>query len=121
MSLDLAAITQNALGAAAKAGVTAPCTITRPAPAPDPITGAQSGSPVTQTVKALAVTSSLVARRSDAGWAQASKVAFVAANDVTFTPQVGDTATWNGRTMRITAIDVFDPQGTNMAFLLGLG
>ncbi len=121
MSLDLAAITQNALGAATKAGVTASCTITRPAPAPDPLTGVQSGSATTQTVRAVPTDARRLSRASDATWAQARVSLFIASSDVTFTPQVGDTATFNGLTMRVTVVDTYAPAGTPIAFLLGLG
>jgi hypothetical protein len=121
VSLDLAAITQNALGAASKAGVTASCVITRPAPPPNPLTGTQSGSATTQTVRAVPTDARRLLRASDAAWAQSRVSLFVAFNDVTFTPQVGDTATFNGATMRVTVVDTYAPAGAPIAFLLGLG
>ena len=90
MSLDLAAITQNAVGAATKAGVTAPITITRPAPPPNPLTGVQAGSTTTQTLNAVQAQSRKSAKKNDAAWTAVTTVLFVAAADLTFTPQRAD-------------------------------
>lgn len=121
MALDLAAITQNAVNAAAKVGVTASCTITRPAPPPDPLTGVQSGSAVTQTVRAIPTDAARIARSLGGAWSQVSAAIFVAMNDVTFTPAVGDAGSFAGATMRITVTHTYAPGGTPIAYLLGMG
>lgn len=120
MSLDLAKITQNAVGAATKAGVTASCTITRPAPAPDPLTGVQSGSTTTQTVRAVPTDARTYAKKNDAAWTTVKTALFVAAGDLTFRPQRGDLVAFGGRTSRIEALEEYAPNGTAFGYALGL-
>lgn len=121
MAIDLVALTSRAIATAAESGVAARATITRPAPAPDPITGVQSGSAVSQTVDVVQAEARRFGRRGDTTWAQASTALLVAAGSLTFTPQVGDTVTFAGTTLRVTVRDDYAPAGQVIAYFLGLG
>ncbi|MFN9087353.1 MAG: hypothetical protein ACK6DP_12390 [Gemmatimonas sp.] len=120
MALDLAKLTQTAVGAATKAGVTTRATITRN-PVPDPITGAVSGTPVSQTVDVVQADARRYAKASDAAWTGVTTALFVAAADLTFTPKRGDTVLFAGITGRLIAIDEYAPTGIPFGYFLGLG
>jgi hypothetical protein len=120
MALDLAKITQNAVGAATKAGVTAPITITRPAPPPNPLTGVQTGSTTTQTLNAVQAQARKSAKKNDAAWTAVTTVLFVAAADLTFTPQRADLVAYAGRTARIEMLEEYAPNGVALGYFLGL-
>lgn len=121
MALNLARLTQTALKAATRAGVTATATITRPAGPPDPLTGAQSGTAVTQTVPVVQANSRKAAKASDAAWTSVRTVLMLAAADASFTPQRADLVMFAGRTSRIEALDEYAPTGVPIGWFLGLG
>lgn len=120
MPLDFAKLAQTGVAAAAKVGATAPITITRPAPPPDPLTGAASGSTVTQTSRAIPSDARRYAKAGDAAWTTVRTALFVAANDLSFTPQRADLVAYAGRTARLEAIEEYAPNGVPLGYVLGL-
>lgn len=104
MPVNLDALTRVAIAGAKQAGVTATATITRPATV-NPTTGASVGSPATQTVDVVQTDARRTSRRSDATWTQARVVLLCAASTLAWTPQVGDTVSFAGQTLRLVAID----------------
>lgn len=121
MALDLATLTANALSTATGVGVTGRATITRPVPAPNPLTGAASSvSAITQTVDAVAGSPRRFGRRSDAKWADATLALFIASARLTFAPAVGHTCQYGGITMRLVAVDEYLPTGAVIGYVLGL-
>ncbi len=120
MAINFGAITANALRTASTVGVAGIATITRPLPAPDPLTGAQSGAPVSQTVDVVQQDATQLARRN-AAWSTASVALFAAAAPLTFAPRAGDTATFGGRTVRVTVVEEFAPTGAVIGYFIGGG
>lgn len=121
MTVDLSRVVGNAVSIAQHVGVTATATITRPAPPPNPLTGVQSGSPVTQTVSALQAESRRYVRKDDAVWTQARVVLFVAAIHAQWTPKRGDQCTWAGLTSVISGIEEYAPSGSAIGWFLAIG
>lgn len=121
MALDLAKLTQTGVKAATKAGVAVSVTITRPVPPPDPLTGVQSGTTVTQTVPVVQANSRKSAKANDAAWTSVRTALFLAAADATFTPQRADLVAFGGRTSRIEALEEYAPTGVPIGWFLGLG
>lgn len=119
--IDLASILGTAVGAAQNLGVAGTATITRPAPPPNPLTGVQSGSPVTQTVPVLQAESRRYVRKDDAAWTQARVVLFVAAIHAAWTPKRGDQCTWAGLTSAISGIEEYAPSGSAIGWFLAVG
>lgn len=121
MALDLASFYATGLRTAATLGVTAPCTITRPVPPPNPTTGIASRTPaVSQTVDGLMQDTLRLRRTSDA-WATAAVAVLVEAAMLSFAPKVGDTVQVGGRTLRCVALDELAPAGAVLAYVVGCG
>lgn len=119
---NLAALTQTAMKAAQKAGLTGPLTITRPAGTTiNPTTGVASGSALTQTVTRAVGMKPGVLRARGGAWTEAACGVFVAASDLTWTPALYDQGTWAGRTHLITAIGIVNPTGVAIAYEFALG
>lgn len=99
--LDLQAQVANALRTARLLGVAGPVTITRPAGTViNPTTNVASGAELVQTVTAAELKGVAYTRRGGA-WSVASAIVMVASKDLTFTPEVGDTAVWAGETLTV--------------------
>ena len=120
MALGLAKITQTAVQAATQAGVTAPITITRPAPPPNALTGVQTGSTTAQTLNAVQAQSRKYAKKNDAAWTAVTTVLFVAAADLAFTPQRADLVAYAGRTARLEMLEEYAPNGVVLGYFVGL-
>ena len=122
MPVNLSSIVQNALAAAAKAGLTGALSVTRATgTVVDPLTGTATGRSGAQTItQALAMTPQQLRGRSNV-WLEASVVVMVAANDLEWTPSINDLATWAGRTGAITAMQLLAPAGTVVAYELAVG
>ncbi|MBY0490623.1 MAG: hypothetical protein K2R93_12345 [Gemmatimonadaceae bacterium] len=120
MALDLVALTTRAVRTATGVGVTGPVTITRPAPAPNPLTGVASGSSVSQTADAVAGSPRKFGRRGDSRWAQASQGLFIAAGALTFAPAIGHVCQFGGSTFRVVAVDDYNPTGATLGYFVGL-
>jgi len=122
MGVRLATLTQTAMSAAQRAGVTGSLTIARPAGTTiNPTTGATSGSALTQTIlRAVAMKTGTLTSRGGA-WTEASAGVFCAAADLSWTPALYDRGTWGGQTLVITALNVVAPTGTPIAYEFALG
>jgi hypothetical protein len=121
VAVDLGVAVTAAFRAAKTAGVTAPVTLTRPAPPPHPTTGVQSGSALTQPLDVVQDSARKHARRGDAAWAQVSVTLFCSAAGLTFTPKVGDTVLYGGMTLRVVVVEDLAPTGAVVAYYLGCG
>lgn len=119
---SLVQLTQSAMQAAHRAGVTGSLTITRPAGAViAPTTGVASGATKSQTVaRAVGMQDGMLRSRGGA-WTEASAGVFCAAADLAWVPALYDHATWAGRTTVITAITILAPTGTPLAYEFALG
>lgn len=120
MALDLVAITKRAVATAEGVGVTGAVTITRPAPAPNPLTGVASGSTLAQTVDAVAGSARKYGRQGDSRWAQASQALFIAAGACTFPPAIGHLCQFGGVTMRVVVVDEYNPAGATIGYFVGI-
>jgi hypothetical protein len=121
MAVDVGALVVKALATAKKTGVADVVTITRPAPAPDPLTGVASGTTTVQTVDATQATPRRSVMLSDSAWTTARVVLLIPAKTLTFTPATGDLAAFGGATGRITATEALAPAGTPVAWFLAVG
>lgn len=120
MPINLGALTATAIRTASSVGVAGSATITRPLPAPDPITGTQGGAAVPQTVDVVQQDATQLARRN-AAWSTASVALFCAAAPLAFAPRPGDTVTFGGRTVRVTLVEEFAPTGAVIGYYIGGG
>lgn len=121
MPLDLRALVGNAVPVATSAGAASTITIARPV-VPNPLTGATSGSPVTQTVPHVMPTSARkIGKANDAAWSTARVVLFVAAAHVSWPPKRGDHCTWGGVTAPIAALEEFAPAGVAIGWYVAVG
>lgn len=120
MAVDFAKAVTTAVNAARRVGATCTVTLTRPAPPPNPLTGVVSGSATNQTVTAIQVAPSRVARRYGEAFSRARMVLYVGAQGVT-QPLVGDTCTVVGTKYRVTAVTNDAPGGAIISYMLALG
>lgn len=120
MSIDFAALVAVGVEVAGGVGATSSAVITRPKTPPNPLTGVQTGTDITQTVDVLQVDARKMRRKGDA-WATASVVLFVASNACRFEPKVGDKVYWSRKNMRMTARDDYSPTGSTIGYFLGCG
>lgn len=120
MALNLTRLVQTAVRTATTVGVTAPVTISR-GPTPDPITGTVSGQTVSRTVRAVVSEPTAQQRAADAAWSTVTTALYVAAADLGFTPQRGDTVTVGGRTGHIVALRTDAPAGAAISYTIGVG
>jgi hypothetical protein len=121
VGVDLGALVVKAIATAKRTGVAGEVTLTRPAPAPNPLTGVASGSSSTQTVDATQASPRRSVLVSDSAWTTARVVLLVPAASLTFTPLTGDLATFGGATGRVTATDSIAPAGTPVAWFIAVG
>lgn len=121
MAVNLGALVAKALEIAKTSGVAGVVTLTRPAPAPNPLTGVSSGSATTQTVTATQSSPRRSVMVTDSAWTTASVVLLVPAASLTFTPATGDLAAFGGATGRVTATSALAPSGTVVAWFVAVG
>jgi hypothetical protein len=119
MALNLPQLAQVGRRAATQVGVTGRATIKRPAPPPNPLTGAASGSEQTQTPHVSSVSPQKFAN-SDAMWSTVAMAFYLTALDATFAPLRGDLVTFGGVSGRITAMKVDTETGTTIGWFLGV-
>lgn len=121
MPVDLAGLTQTAVGIAKQVGVAATVTITRPAGPPNPLTGAATTPSLAQVVPVIQSDARRASRANDAAWTTTRTALFLAAKDATFAPARADLVTFAGRTSRIEALEEFAPAGEPIGWFLGVG
>lgn len=118
MAVDLVAVVTTAIAAAKRAGVTAAATITKPASAPNPLTGVASGSPVVQVMDVVIITPASLARRNQS-FAEASIAVFASASAFTVDPEPGHTLQVGGKTYRVSVTERYAPSGIAIGFYVG--
>lgn len=118
MAVDVAALTQRAMRTAAKAGLLSRATITRPKPAPNAVTGVQTGSEASFTVGVDVVKPAKVARRNRA-FTECSIAVYAAAADCLFAPDAGYTMQVGGKTYRVAAIEPDLVNGAAIGYTIG--
>ena len=122
MAINLGTLTQTAMRAAGRAGLTGSLTLARAAGTTiDPLTGATSGAGLAQAVPRAVELTPRQLRGRTAAWLEARAAVMVAASDLTWTPTVHDTAMWAGRTGKITAVTILAPAGEAIAYELAIG
>lgn len=117
--LNLANIIAGAMATVEALGLTGPLVLTRP-PAINPLTGASTGSAVTQEVQAVEMDAAEIKGMSGEGWQRATCGVFVEAAKLTGPPLMTDRATWASTAYEIAAISPMATTGTPLTYAIGL-
>ena len=87
----------------------------------DPISGAATGSALSQTISRAVEIEERKYRARGGAWTEARVAVMVAASDLSWTPALHDHGTWAGKTGKVTAINVLAPAGTAIAYEFAVG
>jgi len=119
MRLDLSGLIGDIMKTVTDLGLTGTLALTRP-PTVNPMTGATSGSPVTQNVQAVELDAAEIKAQPGEGWQRASAGVLVEAAKLTSAPRLTDRATWAGTAYEIAAISPMATAGTPLTYAIGL-
>lgn len=116
MALNLGRIVQNAVKTVQGLGAAGTCSILRPKLTVNPIGGAITGTTQTQNVPAVELSPAQRAAKGSEAWTQCKVALFLAAEDLSFAPELSDQVTWGDYTGVVVKIDKYAPNGTPIAY-----